>query len=576
MTIGLITKLAKITNNLLNLPNGTGAAEVGFKYNSLYSVMTNLFKKAEAVIDAVQDFGCDSTGVTNTTTQMLNFLNETLLTGKPSRIAPGDYLITPGVLNFSGPWKDSVFPNIDTGVAGSVRFIVASDINAPMLRINNGEATSAVYRLRRGGSLGGITFVDPFTNSGFTGRHGLAIYGFHGTQFGYMKGINLRGSAVHFERKMYGGTNPDPYNVSLCEFHGIESNGASTVGVNHDNSVGVTHCLFKFLRVVDGIGGIRGLGVACEYTHISLGNLRSDAFQVIFDTLVGGRSTIRFIEIDNCERGYDIETISGLDILESRIVHRYQSAPNTSPVYWPTVAFNISKTTRVVTGLSVKSFHRIEAGGTLAAIGTLVELNNSVNVRGANIYLDITDNAALAIPEPSMVTHLNRAALDVVVTLRGKRIASTSSIIGCSLRGAPAVNIGTAGFATEAAKVVFPTQVFGTGGSYDAVTGFYKVPYSGIYEFCAQISMTLPVGTRLRMGVVRVPAPGGSASYLAGGAHNSQTATPVAYSIPPMMVALNAGDLVFLAAEQNSGGSLPLTGTIDASVENYWSITAKH
>lgn len=52
MTSGLITKLAKITNNLLNLPNGTGATEVGFKYNSLYSVMTNLFKKAEAVIDA--------------------------------------------------------------------------------------------------------------------------------------------------------------------------------------------------------------------------------------------------------------------------------------------------------------------------------------------------------------------------------------------------------------------------------------------------------------------------------------------------------------------------------------------
>lgn len=572
MAIGTLTKLTKVVNNLLALSGIYGAKEVGFQHPATGSVKTNLFERGQVVVNAVIDFGADPTGLTNTTAALKAFYTYCLSTGRSGDIPLGNYLVTPGQLDFSAEWIDRPFPIISTAGHLAVVFTAASDINAPMLRINNGTATTANYKLWRGGSHGGITFVDPFSTSVVTGRHGLAIYGFGGTKFGYMCGRGLRGDFIHFERKMYGTTNPDPYNISFCEFEGIESNGSLGWGINNNNSVGVTHCSFKFIRVVDGVGGgIRGLGVASEYAHVSIGNQRGDAISAPFDLLVGGRTTIKLLELDNCERGYNIESISGLDILESRIVHRFQSTPNTAPIYWPTVSYNIAATNLNVDALNIKGFHRTQAGGTLADIGQFVNCNNSVNIRGCKIDLSIADNGSLGVTDGLLVTALNRNSLDVVVTNRGKRIASTNSIIGVTVRGNASVQVATTGFASETAKVILPNEVYDSGNNYDPTTGYFKAPFAGVYRFRMRLTLALPVGSRIRYGLCKTISP----IYLAGAVGYATTTAAQSYSITDE-VTLAAGDLVFIAADQNSGSLVSLGGAIDAQVENTWAIEAMH
>lgn len=558
-------------SDALALP--VAAAGIGFQLSAAGSIPTTLDKVASIVADAVVHFGADPTGLTDCSDAMDAFHIYALFTGKECRIPAGNFKFNPGRLNYSPAWIDRPFPHIRTAGYKATIFTAASDIDAPMLRINNGTAGTANYNLWRGGSYGGVTFVDPFAASTATGRHGLSIYGFGGTQFGYMKGQGLKGDLLHFERKMFGGNNPDPYNVSFCEFDGIESNASLGYGINNDNSVGVSHCRFKFVRVVDGIGGgIRGLGVASEYVHISMGNQKGWAIDAPFDTLIGGRTTIRLLELDNVEKGYNLESISGLDILESRIVHRFQTAPNVAAVYWPTVCYNISPTALIVSSLNIKALHRTQTGGTLAAIGQFVNCNNSVNLRGCKIDLDISDNGALGVLDTQLVTGLNANSLDVIVTSRGKRVASTASMIGATLRGTSGIQIPTSGFSsnTESAKLIFPTVQSDNGGNYSAVTGYFTAPYTAEYRVSINLTCTMAAGSRIRLGINRVQAP----VYLAGQPMYAVTAGAQSY---PLIkdIKLNAGDQIYLMADQNTASPVNLSGIIDATVENYWSIDVK-
>lgn len=548
----------------------SGATRVGFQSAASGSVPTTLAKKAERIYDAVLDAGADPTGTVNSSTALLNFYTYCLNTGTRGNIPAGNFLVTPGVLNFSGAWADKSFPHIVTAGHRATIFTVASDVNAPMLRINNGTATAAQFNLWRGGSHGGITFVDPFPASAATGRHGLAIYGFGGTKFGYMKGQGLRGDLLRIERKLFTGNNPDPYNVSFCEFEGIESNASLGYGINNDNTVGLTHCRFKFVRVVDGAGGgIRGLGVSSEYVHVSMGNQKGWAVDAPFDLLIGGRTTIRLLELDNVEKGYNIESISGLDILESRVVHRFQTAPNVAAVYWPTTSYNISSSALIVTSLNIKGLHRTQTGGTLAAIGQFVNCNNSVNVRGCKIDLDVSDNGALGILDTQLVTGLNANSVDVIVTSRGKKVANTSTIIGCSTTGTTAVVVGNTGYLTETAKLIFPTESYDRGNFYDPATGFFTVPFDGLYKFSAAIVLTLAASTRVRIGVAFKRS--AAITMIGSRPRYAPTANIESYEVAGEWP-LIAGDQVFLMADQGTAGGVNLGALNSVAAENQFSV----
>lgn len=571
--VGVLPASGSGTELALDLYNPTVAGKGGDMVRTDVrlpgSLPVTLAEKSNRYLDAVLDFGADPTGQADSTAALLAFFKACIASQLRGWIPRGTYSVVPGGLDLTDTWAERAFPHIGTAGYSNVFFVARADVDAPMLRITNGTATAATYRLWLGGSLGGITFVDPFASSTATKRDGLSIYGMTRTTFGHLRGLNLSGSTLKFERKMLG-NNPDPYNVALAHFDGVEADGCH-YGINHDNDVGSTHCSFRAVRVIHGTrGGLRGVGVASAYNHISIGDCKGRAVDVFFDVLTGGRTSIKYLELDNVEYAYNIEATSLLVVDESRIIHRFQTGLNTAAVYWPLISYNLSKDARNVVNVRINGAHRVEVGGSLATLGTLVHCNNSVNLRGIHIDLDITEQGGFTIPDRTIVVGLSRSADDVVVARRAQVVASTKTIAGSFLNGAASVLVGKVGFPGAGAKLIFPTEVYDRRNLHSTVTGECVVPYTALYRMAGVITLAVPIGTRVRVGFGHSPSP------TALGIRADYAATAGAQSYPVEATALlNAGDIVYFMADHNAtDATYPLTGSIAVGVENSWSVVA--
>lgn len=586
-------------------------------------------------------FGMDITGVSNVTTKMLAFFTVAIADGK-GHISSGTYLLTEGSLKFDSAFTDRNWPVITTDGYRNVIFFAANTNNSAQLEITNGTATSASFAGWRGGSLGGITFRDT-SGAIAASRHGLKLQGVYKIDFGYMAFDRVRGDGIHITSALYGGTNPDPYNVALCKFEGVDADQCAGIAFNNNNTVGLTHWDIGFFRATNCAGGgLRGLGTCGTIGAISMG---SNSGWAIDDG--GFQSQSRFkvglAEIDKPEYGIRINNGSDIDLGLVRIVHRFDA---TDGVYWPktglSFAYTASPSARSIRGSIV---HRVEAGGVKANIGVMTNFNSGGgNVYDVNLNLAITDNAAFGFVDTdyyanlsvnSYVTIKNYDRVIVDQTRIPGFVASSSSTSGESTSTASAANdtftvasntdrwvtgmgvrlsttdtlpaplaaatnywvirdsattikfatsyanaialtaidlttdgigthtilntINTTGYAAAQSKVAFYTEAFDRGAYYDSTNSWFVAPSAGFYQVSAQLHLTFAAaGTRIRMGIIKDV--GGVLTSLLESVKYSYAIGANSFELSGV-ISLNAGDRLFMVADQLEGTLLQLTGS---------------
>lgn len=336
-------------------------------------------------------FGTKGDGVTNDTTAMKAFFDACIERGGKGYISEGTYLITPGVLVFDNGHLNTAWPEIETAGFGSVTFTAATTADAPFIKISNGTAVSGAGQFWRGGALGGITF-----NKGSGGTtsncHGLSLRGITDCHFGHMRGNDLGGSTVFIEPLLFGGSNPDPYNVASCKFDGVEGNRNKRYAFENQNYVGLSGNSFRYIRAINTIlGGFFGFGALNSVGIASMGECSGWAFDDGTNVAATGGTPSRFTiidgaEIDGMENGIRINRTQLSTFNSLRFVHRFRFDINTTDTYWPRTCIDLNGGTSANTFMNdFKAIHRIETAmgavlGSVVGTDPITTVNTSTTV----------------------------------------------------------------------------------------------------------------------------------------------------------------------------------------------------
>ena len=399
-TVDNINGMAALRVDLANTSDVTlGDALIGVKQPATGAVATTQHLKNYESLNAVNDFGCDNTGASNTTTTLLAFYNACITTGKKGHIPKGTYKVTTGVLVFDHGFVDTPWPAITTAGHANVTYQVdaATATNAPVLTWKNGTANSASGKYWRGGSHGGITISD---NTGATAllRSGISLTGTWGIRFGWMRMNDVRGDGITLPQNLYLGSNPDPYANSFTHFDAIEVNRAAGYTVQNLNWLGMDSWEVDRVRSVECVLGVwYGIGSGCRINDFSVASCQGWAFDDgTYVAATGGapqRNTIHVAEFDNVNNGIRLNRSSQTRFTQVRFVHRFQTTPNATALYWPRTAISLGGgASDNCTGVYIQCVHRIEAGGVLANLGVLSTGNSSGNLSDIDLDHEYLDN----------------------------------------------------------------------------------------------------------------------------------------------------------------------------------------
>ncbi len=545
----------------------TDASNVGYNQGGTGAVSTTVEAKLQETV-SVKDFGAVGDGVTDDTAALKAFFDECILTGKSGHINAGTYMIQLGQLAFDNGFTDTIWPNITTDGYFSTKFKAISNIDAPFISITNGTATGPVDNVWRGGELGGIRFI-PASGStvGLTSMHGLWLQGLSGCNFGYMRADGLGGSTIHINRALFGGNNPDPYNVTSCKFEAVEGNRNQGAAFYNDNFVGFTACTIGYLRAIENVNGaFFGMGAGNRIDVISAGSC--GGWAVGDQSVVTGGASTRFFlglaEFDDMEYGIDTSICSNSDFGIVRFVHRYNFGPlNPSGGYWPRLALKIGNPARTVTGMRFYVIDRIEAGGTKPDLGVFADFTNAGgNLSDTHIDRQILDNASFGISNSDLFANFN---LNSAVRYRNIRtpIIDTIEFHGgyVRARNSGAVAIPSGGFTGSSNWVAYDTQVEGNSTLFDNSTYEYTVPANGTYRISAALNLTLSAGTRVRMAIYA------DSSAIFSRYAYAVTANAECYTVQGTSY-LTAGTIIKVNADQNSGSGVTTGGTLSVN-DNY-------
>lgn len=384
----------------------------------------------------------------NVGTALKAFFDHCILTGARGYIPAGGYLITKGVLAFDTAYVDKAWPHIRTDGADLVEFRATASTNSPFMSITNGTASSGTFEGWLGGSLGGITFRDT-SGASAASAHGLVLRGMLGTHFGYMRGESLRASLVYIDAKLFGGTNPDPYNVVLCDFDGIDANNCEGFALNNDNYVGFNVNRIAFLRATNcpnSNGGIwRGCGDSIAVSSI-IGGANKGWCIDDRTTNTGGSSSRIWIgstEFDNCEFGIRLNTTTQFEGHGFRVIHRFQTSPNASANYYPRKVVDLcSGSSPSVGRINMSIRQRVEAGGVLADLGTFVDANNQA-LEDVVIDQNVADEGALGVGDSNLYANINNNGT-LLLTNKGRNIIDRRIKVAGYFRGsATGTSFGT-------------------------------------------------------------------------------------------------------------------------------------
>lgn len=528
-----------------------------------------------AQANAVIDFGADNTGATNATTALKNFFDHCIATGKPGHIPAGSYLVTAGVLAFDNGFTDQLWPDITTDGHAAVVLKRADATDAAMIALTNGTATSAIGKYWKGGSLGGMTF-EQNGKATAASQHGLLLRGVYGVRFGWMRADDMGGSCVAIPALLYGGTNPDPYAVSMCEFEGVEANRCKRFAIENRNYVGMTGCAIRNLRgILCELGGWYGLGAGNRCDIISMGSVKGwvldDGASVAATGGSPSRITIGLAELDDVQNGIRLNRMLLFKAAHIRFVARYNaSALNAGEGYWPRIGISIAGGAVPSVGdVDIDAIWRIEAGGVKADLGVFTNFH-SVASNNISIQNRILDNAGFGFSDSDL--YANRLADGAqFMTSSGRVVLDDRIKVAAVVRSSISDTVPNTGFGTAAAKIAFATKVYDKGGYYNTANSWFTVPFSGLYRVSARICLTVAVGIRCRMafatdvgGVLTTHANNNGYQANAGAQHYELNG----------IVSLIAGQRLFLMADQNTAAPVNLSAPISVAADLTWSVEA--
>lgn len=478
-------------------PGGTG------------SVSSTVQTKLREWYDAIDDFGCDNTGATNTTTKLLAFYNACIAASKRGVIRAGTYKLTTGVLVFDNNFIDTTWPVIDTDGHDAVEFVVdsATATNAPVLTWKNGTANSPVGKYWRGGSHGGITISDS-TGATAANRHGISMIGMWATQFGHIRCNDLRGDGIHCPEALYSSTNPDPYATSFIHFDCIEVNRAAGWAVRNLNWVGMDAWDVDVVNAIECVSGVWfGIGSGNRIGIFSVGSTEGWAFDDgTYAAHTGGspqRNVIEAAEFDNVKNGIRLNTSTRTDFRHIRFVHRFQTSPNASALYWPLTAVDLAGGTGAsCSNVKFDIQHRIEAGGVKGNLGVFTQANNTGNLLGCEINFDYIDNASFGLVDSEVMGTGYRLNGSTFVARKSRPLYDSRDRCHSIAFGSASSVMLNSGFGTAPGKIAFPSQdvtLASVGLNYNTTTSTFTAPRAGVYHVEVGIPMTLAVGTRVRL-----------------------------------------------------------------------------
>lgn len=536
---------------------GKGATAIGFRSSAAGAQATTLRAKAEMVLDAVIDFGCDNTGSSNTTDKLLAFYSACIAGPRAGHIPAGTYKVTPGVLLFNTNFTDKPWPNITTDNYSTTIFLVdsATATNSPVLQWTNGTATSASTYFWRGGTHGGLTIRDT-TGATSVGRHGIALTGVYGLKFGFMFFDGVRGSGICVLPALYGGSNPDPYACSFLSFEGIEGCNCGRFTLENLNYVGMDSWDIKVFRSIScGLGGWYGIGSGnkChDFSCYGLGWAFDDGMQAAAPTGPPQRNWFGIAECDNCQYGIRINKISLTTFDKWRFVHRYNTSPNTASEYWPRTAIDVNggaSPSCINNYLNIT--HRIEGGGALGTLGTFMNLHNDGNIASTLFNIDYQDNGSIGVTDALMFSNLSNSNQSVSIIKKGKELANIRDNPMGVLFGSAAVTlVPNTGYGTTSAVLAMASQPFATySAPMTLATSTFTASRRGLYELTLKLPMTLAVGTRVRLGFII------NGTTTTGTVHAYQSNASIQTYVTVAQVVLNAGDTVRPIADQNTASA---------------------
>lgn len=515
------------------------------------------------------DYGVDPTGATNSTTAMKAFFDACIADERAGHIPAGTYLITAGVLAFDNGHVDTPWPIITTDGYEAVVFKRADATDAPMISITNGTAVSGVGRFWQGGSLGGITF-DQNSQSKASSQHGLYLIGIVGTSFGHMKMNDGGGSCICIPEKLFAGTNPDPYNVGACVFDAAEANRCNGYAFFNNNGVGFSGCTIKYVRAIENVGGaFFGFGTGNTIDVISAGSCSGWALGNRTDSVgAAQRFTLGIAELDDMQYGIDMRRVSNSVFGTSavRFVHRYNFGPlNPAGGYWPRIAVQVATNSVVMN--NVRIIDRIEAGGTKLDLGQFFDFGNGAgNTSDIQIQRQIIDNAGFGFAVSDYYTNFNSNATVQYTDVRGSPIIDTLKKSYAIARAPTTFAVPNGGYTTAPNTVQYSTELVDPTGSYDPATWTYTCRSFGVYRIVARIVLAVPIGTRIRIAIL-----GTGGAIITARFFYATTANAQCYDID-YEASLNAGAIININADQNSGGAVNLT-TMGSPNDNTFFVT---
>src|SRR3989344_1340349 len=396
------------------------------------------------------------------------------------------------------------------------------------------------------------------------------IRGIVGTNFGWMRGNDLGGSCIFLEQKLFGGSNPDPYNVSNCKFRAAEGNRCKGASFYNDNFVGFAGCRIEYIRAIENVNGaFFGFGAANTVDVMSVGSCSGWALGN--DNSGTGGSATRFklgiAEFDDVQNGIDIRRVSNSDFGTVRFVHRYNFGPlNPSGGYWPRLALQASSA-NPVTMLDLNIIDRIETGGTKPDLGQFFDFGIAGGqLTDIRVRRQTQDNAGFGFVATDFYTNFNSNTKVVYTDAQGAPILDTLKKV-CSLaRAATTFALPYGGFTTGANTVQYGTELADPSSSYNPTTWTYTCIGPGQYRIAARIILAVAIGTRIRMAVMVNGSVDAARNYYA------TTANAVAYEIIHEVNITAAGATININADQNTGSPVNLT-TMSSVNENNFSVS---